>query len=356
MMKKPNIFIVASGTGGHVFPALAVADILHKSSDILWIGTDAGIEHKHVKYPILTIQIAGFRHKNLLRQVTVIKNLFGAIVQSIKYIRQYHPVGVMCFGGYVSVPMGIAARLCNVPLVIHEQNAKIGLSNKILNLISTKTLTAYPNIVNSSKAIQVGNPLRSQFDRGFERANLTDDKRKLKLLILGGSLGAKYLNENLPNVINQLDNIAYVKHQIGSNTRVEDVAACYHTKRNNCVVEVVNFIEDVVAEYEKADFVICRAGALTVAEVSCTGVPALFIPLPHAVDNHQFYNAKPLVDCGASYLVEQGPNFEAEILKILQSLNVNQCYKMRNSNNNRHNNLYCLNIIDKIVQGCFKIK
>ena len=349
---RNTIFIVASGTGGHIFPALAIADYLSKDYDIIWIGTPNGLEHKLVtKYPIMPIEMSRFRKKSLWQQIMVLKSTISSFLQSSKLIKKYHPVSIVCFGGYVSIPIGIMAKMHSIPLVIHEQNATAGLSNKILNRFSTKTLTAYSNVLTSKKSVVVGNPLRIEFN-GIQNKQFIAEG-KINLLIVGGSLGAKYLNEHMPKIINQLDKIATVKHQIGKNASVEDVFNLYD-KKDGVSVKVVNFITDIVSEYEQADFVVCRAGALTVAEISCVGVPALFVPYPHAVDNHQFYNTKSLVDIGAAYVVEESVSGDAEILKIMQSMTLQKCIQMYNNNNNRHNNLCCLSNIAKIIHECCK--
>ncbi len=352
-MNKPVIFIVASGTGGHIFPALAVADTLSTNYEIIWIGTNNGIEAKYVPYKIHQIQFAGFRKKSIIHQFVVIKSLFGAVIQSVKLIKAYHPVGVISFGGYVSIPMGIAAKIKNVPLIIHEQNSVAGLSNKILHRWSTQTLSAYKNVLPSRKTEVVGNPLRKEFNQDFSAFYKSDNSSKIKILIIGGSLGAKYFNEHLPAIINRLDNICSVVHQIGRNSTVSEVLSRYDLSKPDFKVQVIEFIDDVLQEYAAADFVICRAGALTVAEISCVGIPALFIPLPSAVDDHQFYNTKFLVEANAAFVVRQDEDTDNKVFKILQSLSKQQCNLMITNDINRHNNLYCLNNIAKIVREYF---
>jgi UDP-N-acetylglucosamine--N-acetylmuramyl-(pentapeptide) pyrophosphoryl-undecaprenol N-acetylglucosamine transferase len=352
-MIKPVIFVVASGTCGHIFPALAVADTLSSYYEIIWIGTNNGIEAKHVQYKIHQIKFAGFRKKSILQQFIVIKSLFSAITQSLQLIKAYHPVGVISFGGYVSIPMGIAAKIKKIPLIIHEQNSVAGLSNKILHLWSAQTLTAYKNVLASSKTQVVGNPLRKEFSQNFSDFHKSDNSSKIKILIIGGSLGAKYFNEHLPAVLNRLSNICSVLHQIGRNSKVNEVLSRYDLSRTDFKVQVVEFIDDVLQAYAAADFVICRAGALTVAEISCVGIPALFIPLPSAVDDHQFSNTKSLVEANAAFVVRQDEDTDNKVFKILQSLSQQQCNLMSTNDINRHNNLYCVNNIAKIVREYF---
>jgi UDP-N-acetylglucosamine--N-acetylmuramyl-(pentapeptide) pyrophosphoryl-undecaprenol N-acetylglucosamine transferase len=352
-MTRPLIFIAASGTGGHVFPALAVAEFLQKDYQIIWIGTDNGIEHKYVQYQICSINFGGFRKKSIIHQIKILKNLFSAIIQNIKLIDHYQPVGVITFGGYISIPLGIAAKLKNIPLIIHEQNSIAGMSNKILNFWSVRTLTAYNQVLSSQKTIVVGNPLRNNFNKNFHVAKTLSDNNKINIMIMGGSLGAKYFNDQLPAVINNLENIASVVHQIGKSSTVQEVLARYDATKNDVAVKVVEFIDDVLQEYLAADFIICRAGALTVTEISCVGIPALFIPLPHAVDDHQFYNTQHLVSLHTAFVVRQDENASKHILKILQSLSKEKCNLMKSKLINRHNNLYCLNNIAKIVRECF---
>lgn len=360
-MTKSTIFIVASGTGGHIFPALAVADFLQQQYNIVWIGTGNKIEKKHVTYKLQQLPITGFRKKNILHKIIVIKNLFQALKKSNQLIKQYQPIKILSFGGYVSIPMGLMAKANNIPLIIHEQNAIPGLSNKILHFISLKTLTAYPQVLKSTKTHLVGNPLRKEFNPQFIKSNYSNqfsntnlqhnNKDKINILIIGGSLGAKYFNNNLPTILQKIDHIASVIHQTGYNNNIREIEEKYHKLQPRFRFKVVNFLADIVAEYKNSDLIICRAGALTVTEITCIGRPAIFIPFPYAVDNHQFYNAKFLEQANLGFIVNQDKNINTNLTNILQHLSKNQCELIINNYNCRHNNLYCLNNIVKLVAG-----
>lgn len=299
--------IMAGGTGGHIFPAMAVARALtNNGSEIHWLGTEKGMESQLVPsegIPLHLIPIKGFRGKGLFAKLSIPFLLLVSIVQAMKIIVRVNPKVVVGFGGYVAAPGGIAARLLGKKLIVHEQNSVAGSTNKLLSKIASSNLEAFPNSL--PRAIRVGNPVRTELKKLFhqDRGDLENGSRK-KLLIMGGSLGAAAINQVMPGAMSKIDPEARpeIWHQAGKNKH-EELIADY--KNDEVSARVDEFIKDVSAAYEWADIIICRAGALTVSEVAVAGIPAIFIPYPYAIDNHQFHNAEWLVKNEASHLIEQ---------------------------------------------------
>ena len=308
MVSKPKNFAVfAGGTGGHVFPALAVAKkLIDNGHNVCWFGTRQGIEHRLVPnsgIEIKYIPASGFRGKGFVKKLLGIINLMRSIAVVLFYVLRLKPNAVICFGGYVSVSGGVASFLLRCPLLVHEQNSVIGSANKLISKIASKCLQAYPGTL--ERAVWVGNPVRKELV-GISKYVLGIDKStaKINVLVLGGSLGASALNEKLPAVLAKSvnKNSIQVLHQSGRN-RSQGVAALYQSL--NLSVEVKDFVEDMAAVYSWADLVICRAGALTVAEIMAAGLPAVFVPFPYATDNHQYHNAKYLVNKQGAWLVSE---------------------------------------------------
>lgn len=300
-----SIVIMAGGTGGHVFPALAVAQsLIDKGWQVSWLGTQKGLESRVIPEQGIAIDwlsVAGVRGKGVLAKIKALFMLFKACAQARKILRKRKPDVVLGMGGFVAGPGGLMAKWLGIPLVIHEQNRVPGTTNKLLAKIANQVLEAFPGSFKKSvKAKCTGNPLRKQFinDSG-ERSVVPSDK--IKILIVGGSQGAQILNEVVPEALAQLQNVV-VKHQTGAIMQ-EQVANRYQALGVNA--EVNAFIDDMVSVYQWADLVICRAGAMTVSEVAAMGVPAIFIPLPGAIDDHQTANARYLADAGGCVLLPQ---------------------------------------------------
>ena len=303
-----TILIMAGGTGGHVFPALAVADQLRaRGFRILWLGAENGMEGKLVRqygYEIAELAVSRLRGGGLKRKLTAPFNLLRAVWQARNLISQRQPLLAVGFGGFASGPGGLAARLCKVPVVVHEQNAVPGLTNRLLSKMATVTLEGFQGAFGSQSACWVGNPVRAEI------ANLDDPARRyaqhqggLRVLVLGGSQGALVLNQDLPELLLAvLGREIQVRHQCGAG-RTGEAAPIYQAL--GMQARVSEFIDDMAEAYGWADLVICRAGALTVAEVAAAGVAALFVPLPTAVDDHQTLNARWLSDRGAALLLPQ---------------------------------------------------
>ncbi len=314
---------MAGGTGGHIFPALAVAKALKKEGyPVSWLGTQLGMEarilQKHPDYPLDFIQIQNLRGKGLKRYFLLPWNLGRAIWQARQIIRQRHASLVIGFGGYVSGPGALAAKSLGLPVIIHEQNAMPGLTNRILAKWALKVLTGFPKVFPQLKKAQfTGNPIRE--DLLALHGAPYQSHSPLRLLIIGGSLGAQVFNQILPEALNLMPETErpQIWHQCGHQNE-EDTRLRYETM--HVEAKVTAFIDDMNAAYAWADLMICRAGALTVSELAIIGKPAIFVPLPYAADNHQYYNAKVPTDQGASLLVAQVEFTPQRLKNILQNL------------------------------------
>ena len=324
-VRRPTILIMAGGTGGHIFPGIAVAENLASQGwHVHWLGTAKRMEATIVPqygYPISTINIAGLRNKNWQAWLKLPFKMAHSVWQSIKVIKAVNPDVVLGMGGYASVPGGIAAWLLRRPLVLHEQNAVAGLSNRILARLASAVLSAFPDAFKSSIAHKVvGNPLRKGIVNIKTELSLEPTQSK-KVLVLGGSLGAKVLNDTVPQAINQikLQNID-VWHQTGKDNQKAVLESYQNYGLPEDKIRVSEFIDDMTAAYEWADVVVCRSGALTVSELAMAGKPAIFVPLPHAVDDHQTKNAMYLVERGAAKLIKQNEFNGTSLAQMLNSL------------------------------------
>lgn len=303
-----RILIMAGGTGGHVIPALSVAKALElEGFSIEWLGTARGIEADLVpaaNFPLNQLSIAGLRGKGKLGLLASPWRIIKAIAQALKVIRRFKPDAVLGFGGYAAGPGGVAARLAGVPLLIHEQNAIAGLTNKLLSRISQQNLQGFPDAL--PQALTVGNPVRAQvIDLPAPELRYQERMQApLNVLVVGGSLGAAALNRVVLDAMHSLPVEARpnLQHQVGK-AHWADMQTLYD--EHQVTAEVVPFIDDMAAAYAWADLVVCRAGALTVAEVAAAGCAALFVPFPFAVDDHQTANANFLVGQQAALLVQQ---------------------------------------------------
>ena len=300
-----RIIIMAGGTGGHVFPALAVADYLREQHwQVSWLGTQKGLESRVVPAHDIAIDwlsVSGVRGKGVFTQLKSLINLVTACWQALCILRKRKPDVVLGMGGFVAGPGGLMAKLLGIPLVIHEQNRIPGTTNKLLSRLAKLTLEAFPNsFADSVHAHCTGNPLR----KALVAYAAHPDKAVTSaphLLIIGGSQGAQILNEIVPDALAKLPNIQ-VKHQTGA-VMVEQVTQ--HYQRLGITAEVKAFYDDILSAYAWADFIICRAGAMTVSEVAALGLPAIFVPLPSAIDNHQTANARYLTEVNAGVLLMQ---------------------------------------------------
>jgi len=326
----PVIIIMAGGTGGHVFPALAVAHWLAGVGyRVVWIGNRTGMEAELVSkngFEMAWLSFSGLRGKGLLPKLMLPLNLLVAFAQAIAILRRFKPKAVAGFGGYISFPAGMMAVLLGRPLLLHEQNAVAGMANKVLARVADRVLTAFPDTL--PKARWSGNPVRPEI------AQLAPPEQRyaarngvLRILVVGGSLGAQALNQMVPRALALIpvSSRPQVTHQAGAKN-IEALRAEYASA--GVAADTVAFIHDMASAYAAADLVICRAGAMTVAEVACAGVAALFVPFPHAVDDHQSANARFLSDAGAALLVQQGDLTPQALADTLQSLSREQCLAM----------------------------
>ncbi|WP_019531254.1 undecaprenyldiphospho-muramoylpentapeptide beta-N-acetylglucosaminyltransferase [Dasania marina] len=322
-MTAPAVLIMAGGTGGHVFPALAAAECLRAQGvHVEWLGTAKGIESRLVPEAGITLNllsVSGLRGKGVISLLKAPWQLLCALRQALQVLRRLDPVCVLGMGGFVAGPGGLAAWLTGRPLVIHEQNAVAGTTNRLLARFAKVVLTAYPINLGGDKGRYIGNPVRDEIAQIVEPALRWQARKNkpLHVLVLGGSLGAKAINDALPPALAQLSNKAGVEvwHQTG-NAHIEAVKQAYG--QLGLSVKAEAFIEDMAAAYNWADVVICRAGALTVAELTAAGVGSLLIPLPHAIDDHQTENGRWLASNGAAMLLPQtelNPELLAEKIK-----------------------------------------
>jgi UDP-N-acetylglucosamine--N-acetylmuramyl-(pentapeptide) pyrophosphoryl-undecaprenol N-acetylglucosamine transferase len=331
-----TVLLMAGGTGGHVFPALAVADELRQRGiKVAWLGTQRGIEAEVVPkagIDISFINVAGLRGKGLLGWIIAPFKLLYALWQGLSVLQRIKPAVVLGMGGFVTGPGGIAAWLSRSPLVIHEQNAIAGLTNKLLTPFAVRVLEAFPGTIKSPKTVHTGNPVRNAIGEEQNKPSALESgaasaEKKIHLLVVGGSLGAKALNEVVPEALAQLSDTQRpeIWHQTGKKN-IDATVALYKTHDIEAKVEA--FIDDMGAAYGWADLVLCRAGALTIAELAIAGLPAILVPYPYAVDDHQTSNAKYLVDNGAALLVQQKDLTAKRLLELLHQLDFAQLHTM----------------------------
>ena len=317
------ILVMAGGTGGHVYPALAVARVLkRRSHGVVWLGTERGLEGRVVPAAGIStewITVQGLRGKGAFALLVAPFQLLRALYQSLRVMAKHRPAAVLGMGGFVSGPGGVAAWLTRRPLIIHEQNAIAGLTNRLLARLARVVLQAFPGSFSPRvKAETVGNPVREDIAALEEPASrFAARSGPLRLLVLGGSQGALALNRMVPEAIGLLpaERRPEVRHQAGERTIA---TAREHYERSGIHAEVLPFIEDMAAAYGWADLVVCRAGALTVAELSAAGVPAIFVPFPAAVDDHQTANAKSMAEAGAAIIVQERDLAAESLASLLQ--------------------------------------
>lgn len=340
--QKATALIMAGGTGGHIFPGLAVAQCLQENGwHVEWLGSKGGMEESLVaKHHIQVhlIGVTGLRGNGVLGWIKAPLSLSQAILEARKVIKKLRPDVVVGFGGFASGPGGIAAFLTNVPLVIHEQNAVAGMTNKILAKVAKQVFQAFPKVFSESEKVKtVGNPIRRDFKLlNQKQSSNHDDSGFTKVLVVGGSRGALALNKWVPQILKDLinDGDVVVRHQVGK-ARVKETTGYYETSgvHNKNQYELLEFIDEMAASFEWADVLICRAGASTVAEVAAAGVCAVFVPFPYAVDDHQTANANWLVKQDAALLIaEKDLNKDEAIEKILALIGSKKSIKKMASN------------------------
>jgi len=328
---KGTLMVMAGGTGGHVYPAIAVADCLYtKGWKIVWLATEGGMENRLIAdkpYSKAMMTMRGVRGKGLMGWVLLPFKLMLAFQQSLSAILAHKPDVVLGMGGFAAFPGGMMAKLMGKPLVIHEQNSVAGLTNKTLSYVANKVLAAFPAAF-GDKATLVGNPVRDDITTlALPETRYAEKTGKLKLLVVGGSLGAAALNDVLPKALATIPEAQRpeVVHQAGEK-HIATLEANY--QQAGVKAETKAYIQDMASLYAWADVVVCRAGALTVAELACVGVASVLVPFPYAVDDHQTTNAAYLSENGAAILIQQAALSVEKTSEILQQLTRKKCLTM----------------------------
>lgn len=322
MSAPSKLMVMAGGTGGHVFPALAVAKSLQSSgTEITWLGTRRGLEASVIPnngIPIEWVTVEGLRGKGMMSVILAPFKLLRAMWQSAGVIRRVQPDCILGMGGFVAGPGGLVARLMGRPLVVHEQNAVAGLTNKYLAKLANRVLTGFPNVGGLPSSAQwVGNPVRESIVADPVTKEV-GDVGSVNVLIIGGSQGAHSFNSQLPGVFKQLSLAsASIWHQSGKG-RNDSVTALY--EEYGVEAKVSEFIQDMAAAYRWADVLICRAGAMTIAECCAAAKPALLVPYPFSAGDHQLKNAQAMVDVGAAKMVMNENIDQAEMVTALKTL------------------------------------
>jgi len=316
------VMILAGGTGGHIFPALAVARVLRaRGIPVTWLGANGAMETRLVPQhdiPLDTIAIAGLRGKGTLALLGAPLRVLAAIRSAGNVLRQRAPRAVVSFGGFAAGPGGMAARLQRRPLLVHEQNRAPGFTNRVLSKFAQRVLTGFPGSF-ASREEHVGNPVRSEIAALPPPAQRFDGRQSpLRLLVLGGSQGARVLNQAVPQSVSQLRDLRIdIRHQCGEKMRDEAVRAYAQA---GVEVSIENFIADMAQAYAWADLVVCRAGASTLAELCAAGVGSVLVPFAAAVDDHQTRNAEFLVERGAAILLKQDHQLALRLQQVLGEL------------------------------------
>jgi UDP-N-acetylglucosamine--N-acetylmuramyl-(pentapeptide) pyrophosphoryl-undecaprenol N-acetylglucosamine transferase len=320
--------IMAGGTGGHIFPGLAVAAQLREAGwDVVWMGARGGMEERLVPqhgYRTAWIRARAARGKGLVQKLLLPANLLLSFWESLRHLRRIRPDVVLGLGGYVAFPGGMMAALLGKPLALHEQNAIAGLANRVLAGVSDKVMVAFPGALKDAE--WTGNPVRAEI-AAIEppEARFRGRSGPLRILVVGGSLGAQALNEALPQAIALLSERPIVVHQSGEK-HLEALKSNYMNAGADG--ELVAFIDDMARRYAEADLVICRAGAVTVAELSAGGMASILVPFPHAVDDHQTANARFLAEHGAAILIQQRDLAPEKLAALIGSLDRAQLHEM----------------------------
>lgn len=317
-----TILIMAGGTGGHIYPGLAVADALRAQGwNVVWLGAPNSMEAELVPrhgYPVAWVNFSGVRGKGVMRLLTLPFTLLRALGQSAAAIFRHRPDVVLGMGGYITLPGGLMSAILRHPLVIHEQNSIAGMSNKVLARMATRVLSGFPDVLKGTQ--WCGNPVRVDIAALPEpQARYTARNGKFNVLVVGGSLGAQALNEALPKALAMMSEQERpnVIHQTGKK-HFESVQQLY--KQAGVKADIRAFLDDMANQYAQADLVICRAGALTIAELAAAGVASVLIPFPFAVDDHQTYNARFLSEHGAALLLPQKELNAEKLAQLLREL------------------------------------
>jgi UDP-N-acetylglucosamine--N-acetylmuramyl-(pentapeptide) pyrophosphoryl-undecaprenol N-acetylglucosamine transferase len=331
--ENTTVLIMAAGTGGHVFPALAVALKLQEQNvRTEWMGTHQGMENRLLEgsgIQIHAVSAKGLKGKGIARLIAAPFMLAQALIQSMRILSKVQPDCVLGMGGFVSGPGGLATKLMGRKLVIHEQNAVPGFTNKLLAKIANQVFEAFPNtFTKNAKIIHTGNPLRKEIVAlSAQSRNIRNSSQRLRILVLGGSQGALAINEVVPDVLADFPKEIRpsVWHQTGERT-LERTQAAYADKGLDSEddITIAAFISDMAEAYSWADLVICRSGASTVSEIAAVGLPSILIPYPHHSDQQQTQNANWLIQAGAAFLLEQKGLTAAALKALVVELHENR--------------------------------
>ena len=327
---KRTLMVMAGGTGGHIYPGLAVADALRaRGWNVVWLGAPNSMEAELVPthgYDVAWVNFSGVRGKGMLRLLTLPFTLLRALGQSAAAIFRHRPDVVLGMGGYITVPGGLMAAFLRRPLVVHEQNSIAGMSNRMLAKLALRVLSGFPDVLPGTQ--WCGNPVRADI-AAIEAPELRYAQRSgcLRVLVVGGSLGAQALNEALPKALAQMpeNERPQVIHQTGKK-HFDAVQRLYADA--GVQADIRPFLDDMALQYAQADVVICRAGALTVAELAVAGVASVLVPFPHAVDDHQTHNARFLSERGAAILLPQTELDGERLAALLRGMARSELLKM----------------------------
>ncbi|MGR8934627.1 MAG: undecaprenyldiphospho-muramoylpentapeptide beta-N-acetylglucosaminyltransferase [Gammaproteobacteria bacterium] len=319
-----RIVVMAGGTGGHVFPALAVAQtLIAKGHKVSWIGTEKGLESRVVPNAGIDIDwltVVGIRGTGIAAKIKAPWMLADACRQAYRILRKRKPDAVLGMGGFVAGPGGVMAKLLGIPLLIHEQNSIPGTTNRLLVRLADRVLQAFPNsFAAQSGAIVTGNPLRASLQRLAPKLPWRGE-RNLHILVIGGSQGAKALNEIVPPALAKLQNVE-IRHQTGA--AMADAVKDTYRRYDVVDADVTAFIDDMAAAYQWADIAICRSGAMTVSELAAAGLPAILVPFPYAIDDHQTANARYLASSGGALLMPQAQMSAERLVEVLEHVKQN---------------------------------
>ena len=324
-----GVMILAGGTGGHIFPGLAVArQLIAEQVRVTWLGTPHGLENRLVPAAGIELErvgIQGLRGRGIAGWLAAPVRILRAMVQARRILRRRRPGCVLSLGGYAAGPGGLAARLLGIPLVVHEQNAIPGLTNRLLAPLASRVCTGFPSTFD--KAVVTGNPVRPEIAAlPAPQIRFAGRTGRLNLVVIGGSQGAQVFNETVPAALARLPAAKrpVVLHQAGK----QQQQAQNQYKKAGVQARVVDFVDDMAGTWAGADFALCRAGALTVAELAAAGVPAILVPFPHAVDDHQTANARFLSEAGAAWLVSQDEFSQTWLAERIESLDRNLLAEM----------------------------
>lgn len=319
---QKTALVMAGGTGGHIFPGLAVAQALREQGwKVHWLGAPGSMEERLVPpqgFPLEKIDFSGVRGKGLLTLALLPLRLLKAFAQAWAVVRRVRPDVVIGLGGYISFPGGMMATLAGKPLILHEQNSVAGMANKVLANVASRVFCAFPNALPGAQ--WVGNPLRQAFLQQPPPAErFAGRSGPLRILVVGGSLGAKALNDTVPQALALIppEQRPQVRHQSGAK-QMQALQASYAAA--GVQAELTPFIDDTASAYAQADLVICRAGASTVTELAAVGAAAIYVPFPHAVDDHQTTNARFVVDAGGGWVVQQTALSPEKLAHMIQNM------------------------------------